>query len=379
MKIYKKENVFEASLNRIRYLFDEFENVVISFSGGKDSTVTLFLALIVAEEKGRLPLKVMFLDLEAEWQAVIDYMEELFTDERIDPMWLQIPFKIFNASSNVKQWITAWEDGVEHMRERNPMALTENVYGTDKFHDLFTKIPAYHYPNERFCYLAGVRAEESPRRYLAMTEALTYKDITWGKRLDEKIGHYTFYPIYDWSYTDVWKAIHDNNWLYTKVYDYQYMHGVPIRNMRVSNLHHETAINVLFYLQEVEQETWVKLTRRMTGINTAGKLKDDYFIKDLPFMFRDWLEYRDYLTEHLIQDEKFKERLKKKWGEMDVRYDGMKHIKDLHKAQINTILANDVDLAKLKNFTEKPDLLNWKKWKQGITNKYSDKNKYIHG
>ena len=379
MKIYKKENVYDAGLDRIRYLFDEFENVVVSFSGGKDSTIVLNLALKVAEEKGRLPLKVLFLDQEAEWQAVIDYIEDVFDDPRVDPIWLQIPFKIFNASSNVKQWITAWEDGVETMRPRHPIAKTENVYGTDRFFDLFPAIAKYHYPEGNMCFLAGVRAEESPRRYLAMTEALTYKDITWGKQLDKKNDLYTFYPVYDWSYTDVWKAIHDNNWQYTKVYDYQYMHGVPIRNMRVSNLHHETALNVLFYLQEVEQETWVKLTRRMTGINTAGKLKDDYFVKDLPFMFRDWLEYRDHLTENLVQDHNVKEKFKKTWRVQDERYEGMKHIKDLYKAQINTILANDVDLTKLKNFTEKPDVLNWKKWKQGITNKYSDKNKYIHG
>jgi len=379
MRIYKKQNVFDESLDRMRYLFDEFENVVVSFSGGKDSTVTLYLALIVAEEKNRLPLKVMFLDQEAEWQAVIDYMEDVFSDPRIDPMWLQIPFKIFNASSNIKQWITAWEEGVETMRPRNPMALTENVYGTDRFYDLFSAIPAHHYKGERMCFLGGVRAEESPRRYLAMTEALTYKDITWGKRLSKKEEHFTFYPIYDWSYTDVWKAIHDNDWPYTKVYDYQYMHGVPIRSMRVSNLHHETALQVMEYLQEVEQETWVALTKRMSGINTAGKMKKDFFVKELPFMFKDWREYRDYLTENLVQNEDHKKRFFKTWEKQDKQYEDMKHIQDLHRAQINTVLTNDVDMAKLRNFTEKPDILNWKKWKKGITTKWTKGNKYIYG
>tara|TARA_Y100000389_G_scaffold147165_1_gene146040 strand:+ start:8835 stop:9974 length:1140 start_codon:yes stop_codon:yes gene_type:complete len=379
MRIYKKQNVFNESLDRIRYLFDEFENVVVSFSGGKDSTVTLYLALMVAEEKNRLPLKVMFLDQEAEWQAVIDYMEDVFSDPRIDPMWLQIPFKIFNASSNIKQWITAWEDGVETMRPRNPMAITENVYGTDRFYDLFSAIPAHHYKGKRMCFLGGVRAEESPRRYLAMTEALTYKDITWGKRLSKKEEHYTFYPIYDWSYTDVWKSIHDNDWPYTKVYDYQYMHGVPIRSMRVSNLHHETALQVMEYLQEVEVETWVALTKRMSGINTAGKMKKDFFVKELPFMFKDWREYRDYLTENLVQNEDHKKKFFNTWNKQDKQYADMNHIKDLHKAQINTVLTNDVDMAKLRNFTEKPDILNWKKWKKGITTKWTKGNKYIYG
>lgn len=70
MKVYKKQSVYDAALDRIRYLFDEFPNVIVGFSGGKDSTVVLELALIVAREKNRLPLDVLFIDQEAEWQAL---------------------------------------------------------------------------------------------------------------------------------------------------------------------------------------------------------------------------------------------------------------------------------------------------------------------
>ena len=65
MKIYNNQNVLDAALNRIRFLFDEFPNVIVGFSGGKDSTATLNLCLQVAEEKKRLPLKVLFIDQEA--------------------------------------------------------------------------------------------------------------------------------------------------------------------------------------------------------------------------------------------------------------------------------------------------------------------------
>ena len=40
MKIYLKQNVWDAALERIEHIFDEFDDVVVSFSGGKDSTVT---------------------------------------------------------------------------------------------------------------------------------------------------------------------------------------------------------------------------------------------------------------------------------------------------------------------------------------------------
>lgn len=51
MKYYRKQNVYEAGLERIRFIFDEFPEVIVSFSGGKDSTNVLNLALKVAKER----------------------------------------------------------------------------------------------------------------------------------------------------------------------------------------------------------------------------------------------------------------------------------------------------------------------------------------
>ena len=43
MKTYLDKNVYEAALERIAYCFQEFDNVLVSFSGGKDSGVMLNL------------------------------------------------------------------------------------------------------------------------------------------------------------------------------------------------------------------------------------------------------------------------------------------------------------------------------------------------
>ena len=40
---YLDINVFEAFQNRMEYIFQEFENIYVSFSGGKDSTVLLHI------------------------------------------------------------------------------------------------------------------------------------------------------------------------------------------------------------------------------------------------------------------------------------------------------------------------------------------------
>ena len=52
-QVYMPETVDEASKRRISYIFDEFENIIVSISGRKDSTVLCWLALQEARRRGR--------------------------------------------------------------------------------------------------------------------------------------------------------------------------------------------------------------------------------------------------------------------------------------------------------------------------------------
>jgi predicted phosphoadenosine phosphosulfate sulfurtransferase len=376
--IYLKDTVYDAALNRMRRLFDEFGNVIVGMSGGKDSTVVYNLALQVAREKNRLPLKVMFLDQEAEWDCVIDFVRSVMSNPDVEPMWFQIPMFLFNASSSEDSFLHCWEEGADWIRDKEPNAYKENIYTRkgrtkfsmdfkiEEFNDMFGKILEVMYPNEPACYLAGVRCEESPARKITLTAKPTYKDITWGRILNAKKHHYTFYPLYDWNLSDVWKAIHSNGWEYTKLYDYMYQYGVPVQKMRVSNIHHETAVKSLYFLQELEPETWNKVTKRLQGLSTAGQLNTSAFEvpKELPPMFKDWNEYRDYLLKHLVQGDS-KHKFQNLFNKMDGIYthDAIKI--RAAKVGIRAILRNDINQTVIKNFLKEPEVMVYRMWKEG--------------
>lgn len=348
-RFYLPQTVYDAALERIRWLFDEFPLVVVTISGGKDSTVVLNLSLQVAEEKGRLPLPVMFIDQEAEWEAVIDHMREVMNDPRVEPYWLQMPIRLFNATSTETPWLYCWEEGKDWIREKEPNSIKVNKYGTDRFGQIFEAFSNTEWPEYkgRTCQIAGVRCEESPGRMNGLTTYPTYKWATWGAKHD---GMMTFYPIYDWTYGDVWKAIHDNGWPYCRIYDSMYQYGIPVMDMRVSNVHHETAVRNLFYLQEVEPETWNRVTERLAGINTAGQMKRDFFVpKTVPYMFKDWWEYRDYLLENLITNPDDRERMRAIFAGDDDNYTPEAQ-PDLVKTQIQMILVNDYWGTKMTSF-----------------------------
>ncbi|MDR2408355.1 MAG: phosphoadenosine phosphosulfate reductase family protein, partial [Bacteroidales bacterium] len=118
--MWLKKSVLEAALERIHRIFDEFVDIAVWFSGGKDSTVVLDLVKRVARERNQLPVKVMFFDQEAEWDSTVTYIRSIMSDPEVQPLWFQIPFRLFNAASLFQVWLYCWDPNTEWIRDKEP-------------------------------------------------------------------------------------------------------------------------------------------------------------------------------------------------------------------------------------------------------------------
>ena len=291
----KNRNVLEAARDRVALVFDRHEQVVVSVSGGKDSTVLFHLAVTEARRRNRR-IGLFFLDQEAEYESTIEQIRWMMTRPNVDPQWLQIPLRMTNATSHCDMWLNAWGPGESWIREHDPLAIVEVADSPDRFYDIF---PWWESRHKNTAFFVGLRARESLHRWRAMIKNPGAKGVLWSTRASG-IGNVRYYPLFDWWDGGVWKYIADHDLPYNRAYDRMMALGKPIKNMRVSNLIHEQAFRCLAQLQELEPDTYEKLLRRIGGIHTAALYSADrgiYDAGDLPEAHESWRVYRDYLLD----------------------------------------------------------------------------------
>jgi len=264
-------NVYEETLDRIRKIYDQFDKVVVSFSGGKDSTAVLNMALIIAKERGALPLEVLFFDEEAIPPPTIDYMERVKNLPEINLHWYCLEFEHRNACSNEEPFWYTWDRDKEDLWVR---PLPEGVITT---HEKFKKGISFqefsdniYNPNDgRIAVLTGIRTQESLRRFRIIASRADENYIN--SRLKHNVAK--CHPIYDWHSNDVWLAVHKFGWDYNTTYDVYNMtrqHG-QYNKQRLCPPFGEEPLRGLYVYAECFPEMWEKMLNRVPGVNTAWR------------------------------------------------------------------------------------------------------------
>ena len=312
-QIYRNDlNVLGAARERVSFIFDHFENIHVSISGGKDSTVLAHLALMEAKRRDRR-IGIFFLDEEVVYQETIDQVTHIMEDMapgHVIPLWLQMEFNLTNATSLTETQFHPWEPGKHTiwMRPKKSYSIkfpmwdrsTESIADKNKgfgFYDVFVNFE-HCYTDTAF--LVGLRGTESPNRWRTVSKnpaAIGGEQIYWATTAGT---NYKMYPLYDWNFHDIWHYIYDHNLRYHKIYDHQFRKGYPITEMRISSLIHEKSFKSIVDLPEFEPETYNKLVKRAKGIALAqetGKNAKLFRARKLPKNYKSWRVYRDFLLE----------------------------------------------------------------------------------
>ncbi len=367
-QVYINKTVLEAAKERMSYVFDEFENIVVSVSGGKDSTTLAHLALSEAHKRNR-KIGVFFLDEEVVYDSTIRQIEYILNmyPENAVPLWLQMEFNLTNATSLTEPYLICWEAGKHKiwMRSKNQKAIQhkpwneskERIINKDIGLDFYATLENFQNSRENTAFLVGLRATESPNRWRAVSKNPGYKDVFWCTKM--KHGNVSMYPLYDWNFHDIWKYIYDEKLKYSKIYDYMYKKGMGIQEIRVSSLIHEKSFKALVELPEFEPKTYNRLLKRVKGIsigNLYGKDRAMLKVQKLPKNYKTWIEYRDFLLE-TYPDPVKKEIFVKRFG---------RHLNNSHVArqQCRQLVLNDYENNLPVDNKPDPREATIKKWRE---------------
>ncbi len=288
---YTTQNVFDALQERLRFLFEEFDNIYISFSGGKDSGLLLNMTLdfrrkYYPEKK----IGVFHQDFEAQYTVTSEYVERTFEKIKndVEPYWVCLPMATRTALSSYEMYWYPWDDRkkeawVRKMPDKEYVInLDNNPITTYRYRmhqeDLAKQFGRWYriaHGNKKTVCLLGMRAAESLQRYSGfLNKKYGYHEECWISRQFKDV--WCASPLYDWTSTDVWHANYLFGYEYNPLYDLYYKAGLKVSQMRVASPFNDYSKDSLNLYRVIDPEVWVKLVGRVQGANFAciyGKTK----------------------------------------------------------------------------------------------------------
>lgn len=271
----------------------EFDNIFVSFSGGKDSG--LLLNLLLDFRRKYYPnrrIGVFHQDFEAQYTVTTEYVERTFKRLESEPLtdlyWVCLPMATRTCFSSYQMYWYPWDDTKEDLWVRpmpeHPYVINLNSNPMSTYHyrmhqeDLAKQFGRWYrvsHGDKRTVCLLGIRADESLQRYSGiLNKKYGYKGECWISKQFKDV--YAASPLYDWTTGDVWHANATFGYDYNHIYDLFYMAGLKPSQMRVASPFNDSAKESLNLYRVIDPEVWSKLVGRVRGANFGaiyGKTK----------------------------------------------------------------------------------------------------------
>lgn len=286
----RSKNVYDATNERLDFIFKNFERVYLSFSGGKDSGVLLNLTLDYMRRNNiTQKLGIQILDNEANYEYSLKFMHKILQDnaDLLDVYWCCLPITL---PCTVSSYETSWQcwgvnDRHRWIREMPKESYVVNIknhkfdffvenMNYDRFWDGFAE---WYSQGKLTANLIGIRCDESLNRFRAIMnqQKETLGGHAWTKKNTDHV--FNCYPIYDWKTDDIWTANAKFDWLYNELYDVFYMAGISVYKMRVASPFMSESKSSLNLYRVIDPHVWQRLCARVMGANfvaTYGKQLD---------------------------------------------------------------------------------------------------------
>ena len=308
-KQYLDIDVYTAAVQRMETVFNNFERVYVSFSGGKDSGCLVQLAIDVARAKNRLPLDVLHIDLEAWYKHTDEFVARIMALPGVRPHWVCLPIHLRNSVSQTQPHWLCWEPEARDIWVRD-MPRGSGVISDESHYPWFRRgmefeefVPLFaeHFAQGKSCAcLVGIRSDESLNRFRTIKSWTKQRWRNHGWTTVMNSGTVNVYPIYDWKTEDIWTAHGRMGWDYNRIYDLMHMAGLSLPQMRLCQPFGDDQRKGLWLFKILEPESWTKLVGRVEGANfgcryarKSGNVLGNYHIA-LPHGYT-WQSYCEFL------------------------------------------------------------------------------------
>lgn len=260
-------NVFDAAVLRMVEQYQAGHRIVVSLSGGKDSTCCLEVCVLAAAQTGRLPVEAVIRDEEILYPGSYEYVDRIWQRPDVDLHHLVAHQPIINAFNREQPYWWVFDpllDPSDWVRQPPPYA----EYITDLNIEAMTTMERFPVePGQRLVSVVGLRVQESRGRMYGLFSAGGH--VTKPHPLTGAVG---VRPIYDWTDADIWLAIHKFGWDYNTAYDTMHRLGIPRHKLRIGPPSmNGAAIAAMQKAASAWPHWWDKVCRRLPGMRSAAQ------------------------------------------------------------------------------------------------------------